>query len=144
MDFISILPDIGAILAVLLVAFLFMRAKKDWESDTENRNEDYENFKKTLDNRCKILDLRQKEIEEMKNKFYREVNDALAHIDRKLAILHIDREDRKVYKDRFHDLILRISEIELSLNDQKKEVISLNSRLKIKEGKLPELRNKKQ
>src|SRR5690349_1667269 len=110
MDYLSFIPDIGAILTTLGVAYLFLRAKKDWESDTSNRNEDYETFKRSLENRCKILDLRQKEIDEMKSKFYREVNDALAHIDKKLAILHIDREDRRVYKDRFHDLILRMSE----------------------------------
>lgn len=137
------LPDIGAILGTLLVAFLFFRAKKDWANNAHNRDEDYENFKRLLDNKCKILEIRQKEIEEMKSKFYREVNDALAHIDKKLAILHIDREDRRVYKDRFHDLTLRLSERDMEFNELKKEVVTLHSRFKINEGESSTIRNKK-
>jgi uncharacterized membrane-anchored protein YhcB (DUF1043 family) len=142
MEFFSVISSIGVIIAIPILIYLFIRAKKDMDSDVINRTEDFEKIKKELDSKSRTIDSKYELMKSLDDRFFKKYQECLQLIDMKMAVMKLDREDRRIYKDRFHDLVIRINENENNNVDIQKEVVRLHSIIAINESRISSLENK--
>jgi uncharacterized membrane-anchored protein YhcB (DUF1043 family) len=142
MEFFSVISSIGVIIAIPILIYLFIRAKKDMDSDVINRTEDFEKIKKELDSKSRTIDSKYELMKSLDDRFLKKYQECLQLIDMKMAVMKLDREDRRIYKDRFHDLVIRINENENNNVDIQKEVVRLHSIIAINESRISSLENK--